>query len=76
MVVAIQADNPGVWLLHCHIGWHSHQGMALQVLERAKEIPDTFKKADFDKAAIEKKCSTWRDWARDKQIEQHKDPGP
>ncbi len=23
------ADNPGVWLLHCHVEFHSESGMAL-----------------------------------------------
>lgn len=25
--------------MHCHIAWHSGQGMALQFVEREKEIP-------------------------------------
>ncbi|KAF2867264.1 multicopper oxidase [Massariosphaeria phaeospora] len=26
------ANNPGVWALHCHIGWHAEAGLAMQVL--------------------------------------------
>ncbi|KAI1467534.1 putative multicopper oxidase [Daldinia caldariorum] len=29
------ADNPGVWLFHCHVVWHSEAGMAMQFLARA-----------------------------------------
>lgn len=26
IAVAMRADNPGVWLIHCHIAWHSSSG--------------------------------------------------
>jgi hypothetical protein len=38
LVIAYKTDNPGAWLLHCHIGWHAGAGMSLQVLERQPEI--------------------------------------
>lgn len=38
LVLAYKTDNPGAWLLHCHIGWHAGSGMSLQILERQKEI--------------------------------------
>ncbi|KAI1268789.1 multicopper oxidase-domain-containing protein [Xylariaceae sp. FL1019] len=28
------ADNPGAWLFHCHVIWHSEAGMAMQFLSR------------------------------------------
>lgn len=28
------ADNPGVWLFHCHVIWHSEAGMGMQFLSR------------------------------------------
>ncbi|KAJ5774945.1 hypothetical protein N7457_009841 [Penicillium paradoxum] len=30
-VLRFRADNPGVWLLHCHIIWHLATGMAMLV---------------------------------------------
>ncbi|CAG8233852.1 unnamed protein product [Penicillium salamii] len=30
-VLRFRADNPGVWLLHCHILWHSVTGMAMLI---------------------------------------------
>ncbi|PYH92531.1 hypothetical protein BO71DRAFT_456948 [Aspergillus ellipticus CBS 707.79] len=30
-VLRFRADNPGVWLFHCHILWHSVSGMAMLV---------------------------------------------
>lgn len=32
------ADNPGVWLLHCHIEWHLEAGLALQFIEAPLEV--------------------------------------
>lgn len=33
LVMSIKTDNPGVWLCHCHIGWHTEEGFALQLIE-------------------------------------------
>ncbi|TAQ91365.1 hypothetical protein B7494_g287 [Chlorociboria aeruginascens] len=38
LIIAFKADNPGAWLLHCHINWHSSSGLGLQVLERQSNI--------------------------------------
>lgn len=32
------ADNPGVWLFHCHIDWHMLTGMATAFVVGRKEI--------------------------------------
>lgn len=26
IAIAFKPDNPGVWLLHCHIAWHASAG--------------------------------------------------
>ncbi|KAL3421060.1 multicopper oxidase [Phlyctema vagabunda] len=33
LAMAFQADNPGAWLMHCHIAWHAGEGLAAQFLE-------------------------------------------
>ncbi|KAI0387417.1 putative multicopper oxidase [Hypomontagnella monticulosa] len=43
------ADNPGVWLFHCHVLWHSEAGMAMQFLSRVDvmkewELPEDAKR--------------------------------
>ncbi|KAJ4202735.1 hypothetical protein NW759_015299 [Fusarium solani] len=38
LVMAWETDNPGAWLMHCHIGWHVSEGFALQFIERVDEI--------------------------------------
>jgi FtsP/CotA-like multicopper oxidase with cupredoxin domain len=30
-VLRFRADNPGVWLFHCHVMWHLAGGMAMIV---------------------------------------------
>jgi hypothetical protein len=32
------ADNPGVWLLHCHIEWHMHAGLAATLVEGPSKL--------------------------------------
>lgn len=38
LVIAFKTDNPGCWLMHCHIGWHVSMGLGIQFLERKTEI--------------------------------------
>ena len=28
-LIRFHANNPGYWLLHCHMSWHNHVGMAV-----------------------------------------------
>lgn len=59
LVLAWQADNPGAWLVHCHIGWHQSMGFALQVIEALSEI----KKQDFDTCSMDEVCKAWHSYA-------------
>ncbi|ETS82116.1 hypothetical protein PFICI_07118 [Pestalotiopsis fici W106-1] len=54
LVIAYQADNPGVWLLHCHIGWHTSEGFALQLIERQSEIAATVNAENLNQT-----CNKW-----------------
>ncbi|KAI1503145.1 multicopper oxidase-domain-containing protein [Biscogniauxia marginata] len=38
------ADNPGVWLFHCHVAWHSEAGMGMLFLTRLSSRDDN----DYD----------------------------
>ena len=38
MVIEFNADNPGVWPLHCHIGIHVSAGLYVNVMERPDRI--------------------------------------
>lgn len=54
-VIAFQADNPGAWLMHCHIPWHVSGGLGVQFLERPSEIIGTL----GDISGFTGGCSTW-----------------
>ncbi|KAG0647818.1 Cell surface ferroxidase fetC [Hyphodiscus hymeniophilus] len=38
IVLRFQADNPGVWLFHCHIEWHVDQGLIATMIEAPLEL--------------------------------------
>jgi iron transport multicopper oxidase len=38
IVLRFAADNPGVWLFHCHIEWHVDQGLVATMVEAPLEI--------------------------------------
>lgn len=55
LVIAFKTDNPGAWLMHCHIAWHVGEGLSLQFLERPDDIPNTFSLDDD----YERTCANW-----------------
>lgn len=38
IVLRFKADNPGVWLFHCHIEWHIDQGLVATMIEAPLEV--------------------------------------
>ncbi|KAJ4390772.1 hypothetical protein N0V93_004370 [Gnomoniopsis smithogilvyi] len=38
VVIRFRADNPGMWILHCHVAWHLEAGMAASFLERPDDL--------------------------------------
>ena len=38
LVLQFDADNPGVWPLHCHIAWHVSSGFYVNIMERPGDI--------------------------------------
>ena len=56
IVVQIDADNPGVWPLHCHIAWHVSAGLYINLLENPKAIKN-------DRQIPSIMAQTCRDWS-------------
>ena len=52
LVMAFPADNPGAWLMHCHIAWHIGEGLGVQFLESKDQFPAY--PADYDQT-----CADW-----------------
>ncbi|PVI01802.1 laccase-like multicopper oxidase [Periconia macrospinosa] len=65
LVLAFETDNPGAWLMHCHIGWHTSEGFALQFIERYDEITPL-----LDTASLNQNCAAWREHEEAFGIEQ------
>lgn len=68
LAIAFKSDNPGVWLLHCHIAWHASSGLALQILERTGDIEKALGRKRL--TAVEQTCKEWKEWDLSKTIGQ------
>lgn len=45
VVLRFKADNPGVWMMHCHVDWHMAIGMGMVFVEGEAELPKKGPKA-------------------------------
>ncbi|KAH8697449.1 Cupredoxin [Talaromyces proteolyticus] len=68
LVVAFKTDNPGAWLMHCHIGWHTEEGFAIQFLEQYEEA---LKLIDYD--TLNSTCQGWDEYVEQNSVEQDDD---
>ncbi|KAL4908522.1 hypothetical protein BDW74DRAFT_166169 [Aspergillus multicolor] len=66
LIMAWETDNPGAWLMHCHIGWHTTEGFALQFVERIDEIRE-----QVDGGFVKDACRTWGGYDEEYGVEQH-----
>lgn len=41
VVLRFKADNPGIWIFHCHVDWHLIQGLAVTFIEDPVAIRDS-----------------------------------
>lgn len=71
LVIAFKADNPGSWLMHCHIAWHASEGLAAQILENPKliNISGPILKQ------VEENCALWNDWLKHAPVHIQDDSG-
>lgn len=67
LMLAFQTDNPGAWIMHCHIGWHTLEGFALQFLEMEDEINSL---GLIDGTALTDTCNAWTTYAESSGTEQ------
>lgn len=54
LALAWITDNPGAWIMHCHIAWHADEGFALQLVERETEAA-TLQNNTY----IDQTCANW-----------------
>lgn len=55
LVLAFITDNPGAWLMHCHVAWHIDLGLGAQFLEQADLIAPLLDAT----AGWNQQCSSW-----------------
>ncbi|KAK3936690.1 laccase [Diplogelasinospora grovesii] len=58
LLLAFQTDNPGAWLMHCHIAWHVSHGLSVDFLERPTDLKNSISAAD--QANFNNNCANWR----------------
>ncbi|KAJ5967657.1 hypothetical protein N7501_003905 [Penicillium viridicatum] len=64
IVIAMKTNNPGVWLMHCHIAWHTSEGFAVQLLERESEI-------SYDMESLDSTCASWSHYVHADDVNQY-----
>ncbi|KAB5577568.1 laccase-2 [Coniochaeta sp. 2T2.1] len=55
LVIAFEVNNPGAWIMHCHIAWHVSQGLSVQFLELKSQIPTAM---HLDQ--VKPTCDAWK----------------
>jgi hypothetical protein len=60
LLIAFKTNNPGVWLMHCHIAWHVSHGLSVDFLERVNDFRNGLSQAD--KNGFNQNCNAWRTW--------------
>jgi hypothetical protein len=56
--IAFQINNPGAWLMHCHIAWHASAGLSLQFIEQRHKIKGIMEDANaLDE--MDERCHDW-----------------
>ena len=60
-VIGFKTDNPGAWVMHCHIIWHADGGMGLQFIERPDDI-----QADkyYGQPEFQNECSAYENFEK------------
>ncbi|KAF7591618.1 hypothetical protein BBP40_001318 [Aspergillus hancockii] len=62
VVIALRADNPGAWAVHCHIAWHASAGLAFQILESKSDFKELMNKQHWDARQLNRTCRSWDNW--------------
>lgn len=59
LAVAFALDNPGAWLVHCHIAWHASEGLALEFVESR----GAYDMGAADRGVATDQCAAWSAYA-------------
>ena len=56
--IAFQVNDPGAWLMHCHIAWHASAGLSLQFIEQPSKIKALVENVGV-LPELEDQCQQW-----------------
>ncbi|ORY01053.1 laccase precursor [Clohesyomyces aquaticus] len=70
LVLAYPTDNPGAWLMHCHIAFHVSMGLSVQFLERKSEITLPAPNSEWYNT-----CQNWKNYQQNHPIYPQDDSG-
>lgn len=64
IVIAFKTDNPGAWLVHCHIATHAGMGLAMQIMERQTDAINIWPNIKTSHAlnVTTAGCKKWNKW--------------
>jgi hypothetical protein len=64
VVIAFKTDNPGTWLVHCHIADHAAAGLAMQFMERQTDARNIWPSLNTSHAlqTAQQGCFKWNEW--------------
>ena len=65
IVIAFKADNPGAWLVHCHIAFHISEGLGMQIMERqgaANHLWPHEGRGSEEIKEAQRVCKNWDSW--------------
>lgn len=62
MIMAFKLNNPGAWLMHCHIAWHVSGGLSNQFLERRTDYLLQMALQPLEVIEFNQNCRAWRDY--------------
>lgn len=48
VLLRIVADNPGIWILHCHLHWHFAIGLAALIIEAPDKLQENYAQGLYD----------------------------
>ena len=67
VVIAFKTDNPGTWLMHCHIADHAALGLAMQIVERQGDASDIWPSVQTSPVleTVDTGCKKWNQWWED-----------
>jgi FtsP/CotA-like multicopper oxidase with cupredoxin domain len=61
-VIAFKTDNPGAWLMHCHIAWHVGEGLSVQFVELPSQMPRLYGQRVGKGSEFQRNCRAWDDY--------------